>query len=149
MTVHASKGLEFPVVYLPAIVKQRFPMQRRRNPVEPPTGMLPAESEGDAAHERDEACLFYVGATRARDHLVLSYAERYGKKNYKRSAYVDALEAGLPEERITRVAWQDNQAGGRAGTSPARSPSPTLPFSSAWFEPVSSHPSAHFVQPIN
>ena len=146
MTVHASKGLEFPVVYLPGIVKQRFPMQRRSNPVEPPTGMLPAESEGDAAHETDEACLFYVGATRARDHLVLSYAERYGKKNYKRSAYVDALVAGLPEERITSVAWQDNQAGGRAGLVPARSPSPTRPFSSAWFEPVSSQPSERFVE---
>src|SRR5713226_1403849 len=99
MTVHASKGLEFPVVYLPGIVKQRFPMQRRSNPVEPPTGMLPAESDGDAAHETDEACLFYVGATRARDHLVLSYAERYGKKNDKRAAYGHALVAGLPGER--------------------------------------------------
>jgi DNA helicase II / ATP-dependent DNA helicase PcrA len=177
MTVHASKGLEFPVVYLPGIVKQRFPMQKRSNPVEPPMGMLPAESEGDAAHETGEACLFYVGATRARDHLVLSYAERYGKKNYKRSAYIDALVAGLPEERITRVVWQDNQAGqaaeaedgrvgdgDRAGLAPARppaarppspaltrSPSPawppaTQPSSSAWFEPVSSQPSGHFVE---
>src|SRR5260370_1347206 len=174
MTVHASKGLEFPVVYLPGSVKQRFPMQRRSNPVEPPTGMLPAESEADAAHETDEACLFYVGATRARDHLVLSYAERYGKKNYKRSAYVDALVAGLPEERITSVAWQDNQAGRAAeaaaeddpvgasppprfrkevsganqnvgaGLAPARPPA--RPFTSAWFEPVSSQPSERFVE---
>jgi len=109
MTVHASKGLEFPVVYLPGIVKQRFPIQRRSKPVEPPTGMLPPESEGDAAHETGEACLFYVGATRARDHLVLSYAERYGKKNYKRSAYIDTLLMGLPEERIKLVTWQDTQ----------------------------------------
>src|SRR5258708_2007119 len=77
MTVHASKGLEFPVVYLPGIVKQRFPMQRRSNPVEPPTGMLPAESEGDAAHETDEACLFYVGATRPRHHPSLTSPQRY------------------------------------------------------------------------
>ena len=106
MTVHASKGLEFPVVYLPGIVKQRFPIQRRSKSVEPPTGMLAPESEGDAAHETGEACLFYVGATRARDHLVLSYAERYGKKNYKRSSYIDALVVGLPEERIRRVVWK-------------------------------------------
>ena len=106
MTVHASKGLEFPVVYLPGIVKQRFPIQRRSKSVEPPTGMLPAESEGDVAHETGEACLFYVGATRARDHLVLSYAERYGKKNYKRSSYIDALAAGLLEERVRHVVWK-------------------------------------------
>ncbi len=111
MTVHASKGLEFPVVYLPGLVKLRFPMQRRSNPVEPPKGMLAAGGEEDAVHETGEACLFYVGATRARDELVLSYAERYGRRNYKRSAYVDALLTGLPEERITRVTWQENLAG--------------------------------------
>ncbi len=157
MTVHASKGLEFPVVYLPGIVKQRFPIQRRGNPVEPPTGMLPTESEGEAAHETGEACLFYVGATRARDHLVLSYAERYGRKNYKRSAYLDALVAGLPEERITRVAWQDSQddaATGRnvgAGLAPARSTPTRLPPAgneSAWFDPVSSQPGERFIEAV-
>ncbi len=110
MTVHASKGLEFPVVYLPGIVKQRFPIQRRSKPVEAPTGMLAAESEGDGAHETSEACLFYVGATRARDQLVLSHAERYGKKTYNHSGYIEALLAGLPEERVMRVTWQDTAA---------------------------------------
>ena len=176
MTVHASKGLEFPVVYLPGIVKQRFPIQRRSKPVEPPTGMLPAESEGDAAHETGEACLFYVGATRARDHLVLSYAERYGKKNYKRSAYIDILLMGLPEERIRRVVWEADRAGDdragaspaptfhegdadvnqnvRAGFTPARSPlagtEPTVDNQATneptWLEPFSSQPSDHFIE---
>ncbi len=109
MTVHASKGLEFPVVYLPGLVNGRFPTHRRSSPVEAPKGMLAAEGEMDAIHETGEACLFYVGATRARDELVLSYAERYGRKNYKRSVYIDALVAGLPDERATRVAWQDQQ----------------------------------------
>jgi len=144
MTVHASKGLEFPVVYLPGIAKQRFPIQKRSKPVEPPIGMLPVESDGDVAHETGEACLFYVGATRARDHLVLSYAERYGKKRYKHSAYIDALLAGLPEERIRRVVWDAgvNQAVG-AGFTPARV-SPTG-NESTWFDPISSQPSDHFI----
>jgi len=164
MTVHASKGLEFPVVYLPGIVKQRFPIQRRSKSVEPPTGMLPAESEGDVAHETGEACLFYVGATRARDHLVLSYAERYGKKNYKRSSYIDALVVGLPEERIRRLVWKaddkaetdtvgtgqamtDKVGIGRAGASPA----PTFHVEDAttepnWFDPFMSQPSDEFVE---
>jgi len=164
MTVHASKGLEFPAVYLPGIVKNRFPILRRSKSVEPPAGMLPAESEGDAAHETGEACLFYVGATRARDHLVLSYAERYGKKNYKRSSYIDALVVGLPEERIRRVVWKaadkaetdtvgtgqamtDKIGIGRAGASPA----PTFHVEDSttepnWFDPFMSQPSGDFVE---
>lgn len=105
MTVHASKGLEFPVVYLPGLAHRRFPLQKRYNPTPPPAGMLPAESEGDRAHESGEACLFYVGATRARDQLIMSYSERYGKQNAKRSAYIDALIVGLPDERVQRVLW--------------------------------------------
>ncbi len=105
MTVHASKGLEFPVVYMPGLVQRRFPLQARADPVATPTGMLRAESEGRTAHESGEACLFYVGVTRAREQLVLSYSERYGKLKYKRSPYLDALEAGLASERVSKLQW--------------------------------------------
>ncbi|GAC1354473.1 MAG: UvrD-helicase domain-containing protein [Ktedonobacteraceae bacterium] len=107
MTVHASKGLEFPIVYMPGLVQQRFPTTARSSPISAPIGMLDGEIEENKSktHESGESCLFYVGVTRARDHVVLSYSERYGKKNYKRSLYLDALEAGLPDERITRVVW--------------------------------------------
>ncbi|GAC1649031.1 MAG: UvrD-helicase domain-containing protein [Ktedonobacteraceae bacterium] len=107
MTVHASKGLEFPIVYMPGLVQQRFPTTARSSAISAPTGMLDGEIEQSKskAHESGESCLFYVGITRARDALVLSYSERYGKKNYKRSLYLDALEAGLPEGRITKVSW--------------------------------------------
>ena len=107
MTVHASKGLEFPVVYMPGLVQRRFPLQARSSPVEAPAGMLPEENAGITAHESGESCLFYVGVTRARDQLVLSYSERYGKIKYKRSPYIDALEAGLPAERITKLHWEN------------------------------------------
>ncbi|MBV9227692.1 MAG: ATP-dependent helicase [Chloroflexi bacterium] len=106
MTVHASKGLEFPIVYMPGLVQRRFPLQARSHPVSAPAGMLPPESVGSAAHESGESCLFYVGVTRARDHLLLSYSERYGKLKYKRSLYLDALEAGLPDDRITKLQWE-------------------------------------------
>ncbi|HEY6407499.1 MAG TPA: 3'-5' exonuclease, partial [Ktedonobacteraceae bacterium] len=106
MTVHASKGLEFPVVYLPGLIQRNFPLQAHAHPVPAPAGMLPAESEGKAAHESGESCLFYVGVTRARDQLVLSYSERNGKQKARPSAYLDALLAGLPPERITRLHWQ-------------------------------------------
>ena len=111
MTVHASKGLEFPVVYLPGLAQRRFPAQARSSSVEPPEGMLAPESVGGTAHESGEACLFYVGVTRARDHLVLSYSERYGKLKYKRSPYLDTLEAGLSAERLALLHWDARTVG--------------------------------------
>lgn len=119
MTVHASKGLEFPVVYMPGLVQRRFPLQARSSPVTAPTGMLPEESVGSAAHESGEACLFYVGVTRARDHLVLSYSERYGKIKYKRSPYLDPLEAGVASERLTRLHWDFRPAESASPETPA------------------------------
>lgn len=129
MTVHASKGLEFPVVYMPGLVQRRFPLQARSSPIEAPTGMVPEESTGSASHESGESCLFYVGVTRARDQLVLSYSERYGKIKYKRSPYIEALEAGLPAERIIKLHWESAE-----GTELAQ-----LPI-------ASSQPSENFIQ---
>jgi len=109
MTVHASKGLEFPVVYLPGLAQRRFPMQGRSSSTSPPVGMLPLEGADQSARdiaESGEACLFYVGVTRARDQLILSYSERYGKQNYKASPYLDALAAGLSGARLVKVYWQ-------------------------------------------
>ena len=130
MTVHASKGLEFPVVYLPGLTLRRFPLQRRANPVPPPIGMLPAESEGERAHESGEACLFYVGTTRARDSLILSYSERYGKQKAKRSGYIDALVVGLPDERVRRVYWQNELPAPADGSEeePISLPQPSSAF---------------------
>lgn len=109
MTVHASKGLEFPVVYLPGIVNQRFPAQRRGHPAPPPRGMVNAGGDEAATHESGEACLFYVGATRARDQLIVSYADRYGKRASKPSSYIHALAAGLTDERVTRLVWPKHE----------------------------------------
>ncbi len=110
MTVHASKGLEFPVVYLPGLVNRRFPLQSRSTLVPPPIGMLSPESEDKTTHERDEAYLFYVGLTRARDHVVLSRSERYGKVNYKPSLFLEALTMDLPAERFGNLHWTTGDA---------------------------------------
>ena len=109
MTVHASKGLEFPVVYLPGIVKTRFPTSKRQQPAPPPRGLGAAGSDEESAHESGEACLFYVATTRARDHLVISYASRYGKVNRSRSPYIDALLTGVTDERATRIVWPKSE----------------------------------------
>lgn len=84
LTIHAAKGLEFANVFLVNLVNDRFPTRPRRDPLELPLPLfkelLP---EGDA-HLEEERRLFYVGATRARDNLILSLAHHYG--NLSRAA---------------------------------------------------------------
>ncbi len=131
MTVHASKGLEFPIVYLPGLMQRRFPSQARATPI--PTLEQPGDKND--THESGEACLFYVGVTRARDHLVLSYSERYGKQKYKRSHYLGALEAGLVEDRIIKLQWAQQQGSDKLDYSQSTSE----------YLPVISQPSRNFI----
>jgi DNA helicase-2/ATP-dependent DNA helicase PcrA len=103
MTVHKAKGLEFPVVFLPGLVADRFPARSRREqlamPMELVDEILP---EGDG-HLQEERRLFYVAMTRARDELILSHAaESAGGRARRVSPFViEALDlptAGLRGE---------------------------------------------------
>jgi DNA helicase-2/ATP-dependent DNA helicase PcrA len=106
LTVHASKGLEFPVVLLPGLAERRFPVQAQHDYTPPPPGMI--EGEGgdgeDDPHLIEEACLFYVALTRARDELVMSAAERYGAVSYRPSRFLAPIEARLGS-RLVRERW--------------------------------------------
>lgn len=83
LTVHQSKGLEWPVVFLPSLVVGRFPSAQtgRAQPWLLPDGVFPQEVrsryEGTEAEERR---LFYVALTRARDVVYLSAFERRNRR---------------------------------------------------------------------
>lgn len=71
MTLHAAKGLEFPVVFMAGMEDGLFPSSR-------------ALEEGPA-HLEEERRLCYVGMTRAREELHLSYAQsraQFGQRSY-------------------------------------------------------------------
>lgn len=79
MTVHKSKGLEFPVVYVPHLAKGYFPVRGGGAGKVPLPPELSHHSELEDK-DKEDRCLFYVALTRAEDELVLSRAEVYGRR---------------------------------------------------------------------
>ena len=88
MTLHAAKGLEFPQVFVSGLEEGLFPTQR-------------AVDDGANALE-EERRLAYVGITRARQQLTLTYAEsrrRYGQLQFQRgSRFITEIPKALLDE---------------------------------------------------
>lgn len=107
MTMHGSKGLEFPVVFLVGLAEGTMPGQKAlANP-------------GELEEERR---LMYVAVTRARERLFLSYARqimRYGKPEYTQPS---RFLAAIDEEDMRRegAAAETRQWGAGVGRSHAR-----------------------------
>jgi superfamily I DNA/RNA helicase len=113
LTVHASKGLEFPVVYLPNLAARRFPAPPQYDPAPPPPGLL-ADDPGDPLVE--ETCLFFVALSRARDELILSHAQRYGRRNCEPSPLLDLVRPFFSDITPIYLTW--DQAGADAEPEP-------------------------------
>ena len=81
MTLHAAKGLEFPIVFLIGMEEGLFPHSRSLMELE--------EME-------EERRLAYVGITRAKEKLYMSYAKQrtvWGSTGYQvRSRFIDEIE---------------------------------------------------------
>jgi DNA helicase-2/ATP-dependent DNA helicase PcrA len=113
MTLHAAKGLEFPLVVLAGMEEGLFPHSRT---------ML----EPDAIEEERRLC--YVGMTRAMDTLVLSravYRRRYG---------TDMPEASVPSrflEEVPPSLVEEMGGSRRRGSASSASSSAAVGFSRA------------------
>jgi superfamily I DNA/RNA helicase len=75
MTIHGSKGLEFPVVHMVGVNQDSIPGALRPPKCPPPNGLvIGGEGSQDetarAAHNEEQECLFYVAMSRARDRLA-------------------------------------------------------------------------------
>ena len=88
MTIHAAKGLEFPVVFLAGMEDGIFPSEQNRN---------------DPNEMSEERRLAYVAITRAKELLYISYAKErmmYGRTLYGRLSTF--IREELPVELTTR-----------------------------------------------
>lgn len=101
LTVHGSKGLEFEAVHLPGLTVSSFPSQYRSHRCPPPTGMIEGAATEDAkqSHLREEECLFFVAASRARTHLIIHLCQKMaGGKNRSPSAFLDWIPKSVAFE---------------------------------------------------
>jgi len=118
MTLHTAKGLEWPVVVLAGLEDGLFPLGR-------------AEEQPDGIEEERRLC--YVGLTRAKDKLYLTFARsrrRGGELRHGRpSRFLESLPPAILEEKRTAVAawaiagsrmggWADGQRYRREAAQP-------------------------------
>ena len=103
MTLHAAKGLEFPVVFIAGMDEGIFPSQR--------TLQVPSEVE-------EERRLMYVGITRAEEKLYLVSAKRrqtWGEyRYYNPSRFIEEIPQNLIES-------SESMGGGDSSSSTFRS----------------------------
>jgi len=100
MTLHSAKGLEFPHVFLVGLEDGLFPSQK---------------SLDDVSRLEEERRLAYVGITRARENLIVCYAESrrlHGQETYNRpSRFLTELPREVvheirPRVQVTRPAFE-------------------------------------------
>ncbi|MEX3505060.1 ATP-dependent DNA helicase UvrD2 [Corynebacterium sp. LK2510] len=87
-SLHAAKGLEWDAVFLVGLVENTLPISH-------------AIKAGDEQIE-EERRLFYVGVTRAREHLHLSWSlarQEGGRKSRTRSRFLDGIAPELEVEK--------------------------------------------------
>jgi ATP-dependent DNA helicase UvrD/PcrA len=90
MTVHASKGLEFPVVFILSVAARRFPHGEQKPVIEFPDELRKGPVPPVNLHLAEERRLFYVAMTRACEQLYISSVGAKGKRS---SVFIDDLQS--------------------------------------------------------
>jgi DNA helicase-2/ATP-dependent DNA helicase PcrA len=86
LTLHAAKGLEFPVVFIVGLNEGVLPHSRS---MEDPEEMM------------EERRLFYVGVTRAKDRLFLVYPQQRNAYGYLEPVEGSRFLADIPDEMLS------------------------------------------------
>jgi len=133
LTVHKAKGLEFEVVFMVSLIADRFPGREKREKIPFPGEILkerlPSDDGSGTGSEssdigslREERRLFYVGMTRAKRDLYLTWARDYGLKRLKKvSPFVlEALDIPKQPGEVQRTSAREEISRYGEGASAGR-----------------------------
>ena len=105
ITLHSAKGLEFPVVFITGVEEGLLPISRA----------IEAEAIGDSLPLEEERRLMYVGVTRAKTLLYLSYAANRMSYGRFQSGVASRFLQAIPAELVRSVTRGGQSRGGGAG----------------------------------
>jgi DNA helicase-2/ATP-dependent DNA helicase PcrA len=127
MTVHAAKGLEFPVVIVAGMEDGTFPFKRQAE-------------ELDEEQLEEERRLAYVALTRAEERLILTHVRSRRLFGQAKPMTPSRFLLELPDEDVQRVgqrasappavrrpAWQTGRQGWQGGRGASAAPRPAAP----------------------
>jgi len=112
MTVHAAKGLEWPIVFVPCLTKKRFPSSNTGRTID---WIIPRELFDASRYEgtiADERRLFYVAITRAREWLALSAHERVTNSKVGVSPFIEEVHEAYGHQLAYPPDWVDERIDG-------------------------------------
>lgn len=107
LTIHSSKGLEFPCVFVTNLIVGRFPTRERKEQIPIPQDLIKEILPTGDYHIQEERRLFYVALTRARDFLFLTAAHFYGERKRERKISPFVYES-IGEKRILEKTKKEN-----------------------------------------
>jgi len=99
MTIHGSKGKEFPYVFIPCLNEGRLPSRYKPYKIEIPEELqdgIASKYSKEEIHEQEERRLLYVATTRAMEMAYMSSCKRYGenKRDTPQSRYLTDILVG-------------------------------------------------------
>jgi DNA helicase II / ATP-dependent DNA helicase PcrA len=100
MTAHAAKGLEFPIVFVVSVARQRFPHREETPVIEFPDELRKGPPTPSNIHLQEERRLFYVAMTRARERLYISSVAKNRPSSFVEELLAHPVVASTDIERV-------------------------------------------------
>ncbi|MGE5124050.1 MAG: ATP-dependent helicase [Acidobacteriaceae bacterium] len=134
LTLHAAKGLEFPVVFITGLNEGTLPHSR---------------SFDDPEAMQEERRLLYVGITRAKDRLYLVYAQNRSAFGYPDPADPSRYLSDIPDELLDQTSFIRNVSPMRLGSFDSKATRwDSNRFTAARVTAQKYQPGTHVIHPV-